>query len=238
MTRMMSEADYDAFWAAIEKSHLADVYLWEAFWLADSIVHWCDDVFAKAPPPPPDYIKIEPELMQLLQSVVSASARLRTLLVERPHRDKRNQSALDHAVQVRRARWIGSVVLAGLKLPTIATSGVRNSLEHFDQYIDSEAIRWLRGGLPPRKGLPVDMVMSARASTMDLLKAEVLIRVYVAAERRFVNSDTEIDMAALQAEASAVRERLRPWIEAKVPKGEHGGFVVFPGDPPKVPLPD
>jgi hypothetical protein len=235
---MMSEADYDAFWAAIEKSHLADVYLWEVYWLADSIMRGCDDVFAKAQPPPPDYIKVEPELMQLLQAVVSASARLRALIFERSRRDKRNQSALEYAVQIRRARWLGSLILAGLNLPTIATSGVRNSLEHFDNHLDSEAIRWLRGGLPPRKGLPVDMAISTRASIKDLLKAEVLIRVYVAAERRFVTSDTEIDLAALHAEASSVRERLRPLIEAKVPKGEHGGFVVFPGDPPKVPLPD
>jgi hypothetical protein len=66
-----------------------------------------------------------------------------------------------------------------------------------------------------------------------------LVRVYVAQEGRFVNSEDEVDIPALRDEAVAVRDRLQPLANpGSEPAAKRGSFITFLGPPPKVRLPD
>lgn len=234
----MSEADYDAVWQAIRDGHLASFYIWEAYWLADSIVGGCDEVLEKTPPIG-EFINVDPELFQTIGAVVGAAARLRALLVER-QRTKR-QSALEHALQIRRARWLASDLLRDLEFTEITKAAVRHSLEHFDEYLDRQGLKWLRGQIAARDGVPMDMMLSSRQVLKSMLNgAEMtLVRVYVAQERRFVNSEDEVDISALREEGIAVRDRLQPLANPGTePAEKRGSFLTFLGPAPKLRLPD
>jgi hypothetical protein len=91
--------------------------------------------------------------------VTRPTARLRALLVDRP---RKRESALEHAIQVRRARWLASEALQSLPLKQIVRVAVRHSLEHFDEYLDRQGLRWLRGQIAARDGVPMDMMLSSR----------------------------------------------------------------------------
>ncbi len=87
----------------------------------------------------------------------------------------------------------------------------------------------------------MDMVLSSRQVLRGVLNGAdmTLVRVYVGQERRFVNSEDEVDITALRDEAAGVRDRLQPLANPGTePADKRGLFLTFLGPAPKVPLPD
>jgi hypothetical protein len=163
------------------------------------------------PEPASSHIVVNQKLSEDLADILLASAKIGTLVKERQRR--RGQSLRDHEVLRRRVRWLRNEVLGGIDLREVLRSSTRNTLEHFDEYIDAAAIRATMRMVPLPAIYPLDMMVGHR-DVFDMLKASRQwrhiwwLRAYIAEERVFVNCGEEISIAKLYEESLAIRDRL------------------------------
>lgn len=211
----MGDAGYDALWDAIASSPFGTTYIGELHSLAAEVAALADDVFAAAPRPKAadDFLKVDHAVMRKLFTLLGAAARISAMLMERPRR--KDQSARDHEVLKRRARWLRDEVLRGVKLERIFEAKVRNTLEHFDEYIDETAIKYATRRLPTPSLAPVDMVVSRRQTLQRFAIQQKVphcyfMRVYIAAERS-LNADLALAVhERLRDECRRIAKRLTP----------------------------
>jgi hypothetical protein len=224
VTNTSSEA-----WAAIARSPLFSVYVYELHWLASDVVRRSDGVFERTPPPAPGtgYIHIDSSLHAEIYALLGDAAKIRALISER--RRMPWQSQEEHELLGHRARAL-SGLLSGLRVATICSADARNSVEHFDEKIDQTALSTYNGMIAKPVNVLVDLVVWSRdqfdvplRGTLEPRPGVYPLRVYVASERRFLNTGAEIDLGALRDECAAVRDRLA----ASMPDAdERGAFVV------------
>lgn len=202
-------------WAAIRASPMAGVYLVELFELAAQVVAAVDTAMPLVPTPDPEheFIVVNHEIHRKLLGALAAAARIRALFAERGSNSK--QTPLEHKVSVRRAAWLRQEVLADIDLGVLEDAQVRNTIEHFDEYIDRAALQAFGGEIPLPALIPVDMALSAR-NVLNQFAVHgheptiYWVRVYVSGEHRFINCGHEIDIDALRSVAAAIKERIAP----------------------------
>lgn len=228
----MGDAGYDALWDAIASSPFGTTYIGELHSLAAEVAALADDVFAAAPKPKTadDFLKVDHALMRKLFTLLGVAARISAMLTERPRR--KDQSARDHEVLKRRARWLRDEVLRGVKLERIFEAKVRHTLEHFDEYIDETAIKYATRRLPTPSLAPVDMVVSRRRTLQRFAIQQKVphcyfMRVYIAAERTFVNCEREISIQALRDECRRIAKRLTPYVPEPDAKPDARGSSIL-----------
>jgi hypothetical protein len=233
----MEPPDYDDMWRRIVLSPLRAVYLEELHDLAATVVHLAEEVFLVAPKPPKggpeSYLKVDHDLMTKLYFLLGAAARIRALLTERARR--KDQSAKQHAIQIRRAAWLRDEVLNGIKLSEILSPKVRHSLEHFDEYLDDTGILFLERRIPTPALMPIDFAIGRRNTLEQFQVANqrphvYFLKVYIASERVFVNCGHEISIQKLHTECRRIAKRLRPLVPPAPSPSERGSqmLVVTP----------
>lgn len=223
-------------WAAIVQSPFAGSYVAELFWLARDIVETCDRVFLNSDPNVlrPRY-RIKDSYLEVHQAVhfdiyraLSDAARIRLLVS--PRTKRRDQTAEQYEVQQARTQWLSNV-LAGLPLGEVLDPRVRNSLEHFDEYLDNTALRSYRGEIPRPTLLPLDVALG-RENALDGFdvggKKPTLypLRVYLAEERCFVNCGRRISLETLRKECAGIRDHLLPLLSSMNGQVERGGILI------------
>ncbi len=195
-------------WERIGKSPLTMAYLSELYWLARDSVETCERVFsaAMAPPPEKSYIKVDHHLHGEIYRILNNAARLRALVNVRSKRY--GQSAGQFAVQESRIRWLLDLI-GDLPMAAISQAKVRNSLEHYDEYLDEAALKSSRGELDRPTLFPIDMTLG-RDGTLDQFTSGVVypLRVYLAEERIFVNCGQRISLGDVFDECVGIRDRL------------------------------
>jgi hypothetical protein len=116
----------------------------------------------------------------------------------------KNESVAVYNLRQKRSKILRDT-LSGVKLEEILNNKLRNSLEHFDEYLDENIVRLIEKGPPPASHAAYNMVLSHR----EIFKPQVYpIRLYVASERKFYNMRFSIDIGKIYAEASAILDRL------------------------------
>jgi hypothetical protein len=225
--------DYESIWASIAASPLAGAYITEAYWLAANVVRRAEAVFRSATTPrkpSESYIKVDHDLTTTLTTLLGQAVRLKALLTERSR--NRNQTEVQHETQVRRARWLRDELLKGVKIKALLDSNIRNSLEHFDEYLDDVAIRCHEATIPRPTSVPLD-VSVGRRKTFERFpiggkRPHVEnLRVYVAADKVFVNAGHEINIRALHDEARRIMKRLERLVPKDEEHPEQRGSSVF-----------
>jgi len=205
----------------------------EVYWLARSVVEETERIFADTPPGVPggSYIKIDHAVHQRLYGVLGASAKISALITERPR--QKDQSRIQHETLLRRARWLRSL-LTGLGLSGVTATKVRNTVEHFDEYLDDTSRKCSNGTIALPAVLPIDMSFGHRDLMPQLLTGTKFsgatvygLRVYVADERVFINCDVEINIAQLHDECSAIEARLKPLLPDFVAGSGGQGSSMF-----------
>jgi hypothetical protein len=117
--------------------------------------------------------------------------------------------------------------LVGLSLEAISDVQVRNSLEHFDEYLDDLGARLEDGEHPPKPAAAYNIVFSSWKVASVVAQREVYpLRVYVADQRTYFNFDRKINLGTLRDEAAAIAQRIEATGQLQ---NEPGGLiVVFP----------
>jgi len=130
----------------ITNTPLFGVCLHEIVWLAHAIVDACDAVFNEAAVPDTGFtLQVSLKLHTNISVALIASANLRKLV--EPSQRRKSETAVSHSFRQRRAKTLRSI-LDGVPMDELLNSKVRNSLEHFDEYLDEENRRLANGGAP------------------------------------------------------------------------------------------
>jgi hypothetical protein len=90
---------------------------------------------------------------------------------------------------------------------------VRNTLEHFDEYLDRASVEAQSGAIQMPVLIPVDISLSNRRlleqfQIGDRTPTCYFVRAYIGDEGIFVNYGHEVDIAQLRKSSVEVRERL------------------------------
>jgi hypothetical protein len=210
---MPQSPDYDAIWRSILNSPLISIYTTELYWLARNTVTRAEALFEESKPAADDhsYIQVDHNLLTNALHLLGDSARIRALIT--PSRKSEDESRIKHEIRLRRTNWLRNTILEGVQLRYISDAKVRNSLEHFDEYVDETAIKSHAGQIKPPSFLPVDMLLGSRqtlkAFNIGGEQATVYpLRVYISDEQVFINAGKEISVRGLHDECVAIQDRL------------------------------
>lgn len=220
--------EYDELWDRIEKSPFMGVYIAELYWLARYVEEECAKLFREVQPSQvggQGYIRVDAALHGRILSVLGSAARLRALIREREGDGSRQQREV-LARRVARLRQL----LAGIDLDPVLDGAARNSIEHFDEYLDGVAIKSARGVISAPTLFGVDVVLGSRQllETFDVggeKPTTYSIRAYFADERVFSNCGRELRLDRLADSCAEIRVRLEPALP-EVARDDRGASML------------
>ncbi len=202
-------------------SPLFQVYFHELWGLADSISKKCFIVFEACPVPAKDgYIKIDPALHGVIAALLAEAANLKKMLAV-PDRPGFKESEEQFAFRVGRTKLLNEA-LGYPDLSEISRAETRNSVEHFDQYLDRASLS-LSASDGEVSGMALyNMVLSSWAVFSE---KSFPLKVYVADERKYFNLDYEADLSSINNESLDLIARIRAVGVFKNNEGP-GGLMV------------
>lgn len=166
------------------------------------------------------YIHVDPEVHGQIASLLAEAANIKKLLTV-PHRPSFRETKDEFAFRVERAKLLNASLG---EPPLFETSSVeaRNSVEHFDQYLDRANLA-LTTGASPKPGMALYNMVLSSWNVFD--KKAFPLKLYVADERRYYNLEWSADLNALYAEAVDLVARVRGLAGFKDHEGP-GGLMV------------
>ena len=182
------------------------MYVLELWLLADGVREQCEKIFAATEISPNEtFLRVSKEVHGLIASLLSDAANIKKLLRTRPSQ-RGGESKIAYAMRQRRANALNEL-LNGIVLDNLLDSKIRNTLEHFDEYLDEADELVTVKGHPTATLAMSNMVLSH----WQHLPGESIfpIRVYIASERKFYNMKWSIDLGKLHTESLLVVERLK-----------------------------
>lgn len=178
---------------------LCALYYYELFWMSVSIVNKCSKIFEMAIVPERGYsIQINPEIHSLIASVLSDATNMKRLFVTQSVK-LNGENGAKHKLRMARAREILQF-LAPLKITEILNSKVRNTLEHFDEYLDDA--NYSLSKKPMGAGRAAYNVVISHWEVTD--PRLFPIRLYVSSERKFYNMKWNVDIGLIFREAQSI----------------------------------
>ena len=205
----------------LEDTKLFTLYFHELWWLAHSIKTKAEKLFDEAKVPDTGYVlQVSPELHSLIASLLSDAANLKKLLVTASVRLDQ-ESGRQFRLRKARAAALKELV-AKVPLVEMLNAKVRNTLEHFDEYLDEANVSLSQGKAPPSPMAAYNMVISQ----WEVIDPPVYpIRLYVSAERKFYKMKWSVNIDAIHKEASALVECIAPHL--KFANGEGPGGLML-----------
>lgn len=206
----------------LENTKLAVLYFHELRWLAHAIKSKAEQLFSKAKVPDTGYvIQVDPELHSLIASLLSDAANLKKLVVT-PGTRLNGESGRQFRLRKARAAALRKVT-ASVAMTEILNAKVRNTLEHFDEYLDEANLSVSQAKKPPSPMAAYNMVLSHWEAFSPPVYP---IRLYVSVERKFYNMKWSVDIDAMHKEALAILECLAA--HAVFAKAEAPGGLMVP----------
>lgn len=188
----------------VEETKLFTLYIRELWWLSHAIKTKTAKLFDQTKVPETGYImQVSPELHSLIASVLSDAANLKKLIVTPTARLDRESG---RQCRLRKARAAAlKKLLTGIPLAELVNVKVRNTLEHFDEYLDEANLAVSEANVPPSPMAAYSLVLSH----WEIFNPRIYpIRVYISSERKFYNMKWSVDLGAMNTEASAIVDRL------------------------------
>lgn len=145
------------------------------------------------------------ELRERADQAISCAASLRNLIFgSGAPRDKQLKGFCKERIQ-----WIQGL-MENPALPTIENVSARNSLEHFDERMDSWAFEWAHRTAQEQGWIGVfDCIVKSRGVWGLPNDSKKLVRCYIADEAKFVIRDDEVHIPDLMKEANIVIRQSR-----------------------------
>lgn len=196
-----------------------DVYYYELKWLSYSIKTKCEHVFNIVSIPDEGYlIQVNAEVHSNIFSLLSDAANLKKLILTSGVK-KTGENGARFKLRKERASVL-SDFLKSLNIKEMLNPKVRNTLEHFDEYLD-KANYEVTQSAPQNKLAAYNVVLSH----WDAISPRVYpLRLYISSEKKFYNMQWGIDIGLIYLEACSILEKLEG---GKSPVStEPGGLMI------------
>jgi hypothetical protein len=197
----------------LDPAPFGDIYKLEFLRLVSNIALKSEAIFARAPAKQcgNDYLAPDPELHSIIASLLSDAANAKNLIVDEIPKSKISKQLA--SMRQKRARALLEEV-KGIELTALLDKKVRNSIEHFDEYLDQANV--VLGGKPSTNRLALfNFVLSSRR-LFEQYDRTFPLRVYIADERVYENFELKIDIGKLYAESVQLRDRLLKSFDGKI----------------------
>lgn len=202
-------------------SNFFHVYIFELWGLAESVTKKCTEVFEKCPAPEKDgYIKVDPSIHWLIGSLLAESANIKKLLTI-PTKASFKETKEQFDFRLERTRLLNEA-LGSPPIVELSSVGTRNSVEHFDQYLDRASVTFVQKDRSDPGFALYNMVLSSW-NVFD--KKAFPLKLYVADERKYYNLEWVADLNALFAECTDIIVRIRNIAEFGTQEGP-GGLMI------------
>ena len=165
-------------------------------------------------------MQVDPELHSLIASMLSDAANLKKLIVT-PGNRSNGESGSQFRLRKARAAALRKAI-EGISVTEMFNAKVRNTLEHFDEYLDEVNISLKNTKKAPSPVAAYNIVISHWEVTNPRVYP---IRLYVASERKFYNMKWNVDIGSIYQEATAVAERLALHLKAST-LDQPGGLLL------------
>ncbi len=211
-------------------SKLQDIFIRELFYLCYHIEKTADSLFSEYQVRSDEvFFSSKMEGLDLVYSLLSSAAKVQELIISY---DKTT-------LHLDRANHIKSI-LKGLNLNEVYNKKVRNTVEHFSEYLDEANRKHTLFNSSQRYFVAFNMIIShwepfnLAGFPFKLYKTHQLdlplypVRIYIASEKRFYNMDWSINLDSLRNEAHLIKEYLssQKLFKEKSPEDWVSGLIV------------
>lgn len=197
------------------------IYLHELWWLTESIKRRCEELFRETPLPDQGYyFKIEYHIHSLINDILSDAANLKKLITI-PTQKTRGESPKQFQVHVERSKFLQAKI-KGIEITELKSVKVRNTLQHFDEYLDEANIEASEGKLKSHQMAVYNFVMSHWEAVNP---RPYPIRLYICAEKTYYNMKASVNIGKIYTEAVRINEVIRSEIN-RDSDSDPGGFMI------------
>lgn len=206
---------------SFDELRLNFIYLHELWWLSESIKRRCEQVFQETPLPEQGYyFKFDYNIHSLINDILSDAANLKKLITI-PTQKTRSESPEQFQVHVERSKFLQGKI-KGIEINELKSVKVRNTLQHFDEYLDEANIEASEGRLSSHQMAVYNFVMSHWEAVNP---RPFPIRLYICAEKTYYNMKASVNLEKIYVEASCISEVIRIEIK-RVGDSDPGGFMI------------
>lgn len=204
-----------------DNGKLSTLYFHELWWLASSLVNKSEKLFEESKVPESGYaIQVNPELHSLIASILSDAANIKKIIIT-PSSKLNGESGAQSRLRKERAKKLKDA-LGSVELKEILNHKVRNTLEHFDEYLDEANLKITKQQTPPSPMAAYNMILSH----WEAFNPRVYpVRLYVSSEKTFYNMKWSVNIGELYKEAQQVVSELTK-IPGLVQQDGPGGLML------------
>lgn len=188
----------------LRDTKLYEIYYQELFWLAHSVLKKSQQVFDQVEDPGEGgLIYTDSDVHSIIASLLSDSANIRKLVLT-PGSKLSGENGERFALRKARALELHEFIKP-LNIIEILNHKVRNTLEHFDEYLD-EANYDASRRAPEGRVAAYNMIMSH----WDVVSPRVFpLRLYVSSEKKFYNMKWSVDIGLIHLEAKSIVDNFK-----------------------------
>lgn len=186
---------------------LVGVYLHELYYLCESILRETTEIFKEENIPSEGYvIQVSPVLHSRINSVLLYSSNIKKLITTNEQKGKK-ESRKKYDIRQQRKELFDEL-LEGIKIKEISKSKVRNTIEHFDQYLDDLNLKLDEPKSKLKNKYPA-AAYNMTFSEWKVMQPDVYpIRLYISKQRTFYNFDWFINIGEIASETRNIQDRL------------------------------
>lgn len=208
-----------------DSGKLSTLYVHELWWLSSSLIRKAEHLFEEAKIPESGYLlQVSPELHSVIASILADAANIKKMLVT-PSAKMNGESGGQSRLRKERAKRLKDLI-SDIELKEILNHKVRNTLEHFDEYLDEANVKLSKSKTPPSPMAAYNMILSHWEVTNPPVYP---VRVYISSERMFYNLKWKVNIGLLYEEAMAIIGELKKAPELDREEGPGGLMLRLDG---------
>ncbi|MBJ3795501.1 hypothetical protein ACJYFV_16150 [Enterobacter asburiae] len=206
---------------SFDELRLNFIYLHELWWLTESIKSRCVELFRETPLPENGYyFQIKYHVHSLINDILSDAANIKKLITI-PTQKTRGESPKQFQIHVERSKFLQDKIKS-VEISELKSIKVRNTLQHFDEYLDEVNLEASEGKLRSHQIAVYNFVMSHWEA---INPRPYPIRLYISAEKTYYNMKASVNLGKIYIEASRINEVIRGEIR-KDNDSDPGGFMI------------
>ncbi len=176
-------------------NYVEAIYVNELFWLLTAIRKNCEALFEETKIPEKGYvIQVDMKVHSLIKSIINDSSQVANLVD--PHKKRKDETSEHYIFRKERGENLRRIFI-GIQIEQMLNRKLRDSIEHFDERLDSLVHSISKKAMKRQQNLAYNMVFSHKEVIVPF---PVPIRVYVSSEKVFYNMNWQLDIGKIYTE--------------------------------------